>query len=209
MIQITPEQARPQRPDTLALDACRRCGLWQHATRGVPGAGPASARILIVGEQPGDQEDLRGQPFVGPAGKVLDTALQQAGLGREDVYVTNAVKHFKWELRGKRRMHKTPGQREIEACHYWLQGELDASGAKVLITFGATALKSVLETKAVALGKVLGQTLEHDGRTVIPTYHPSYVLRLRETAEKDGALAVIVKALKSGAQLAGFGRAVV
>lgn len=209
MIQITPKQARPQRPDTLALDACRRCDLWQHATHGVPGAGPASARILIVGEQPGDQEDLRGQPFVGPAGKVLDTALQQAGLGREDVYVTNAVKHFKWELRGKRRMHKTPGQREIEACHYWLQGELDASDAKLLITLGATALKSVLETKAVALGKVLGQTLEHDGRTVIPTYHPSYVLRLRETAEKDEALAVIVKALKSGAQLAGFGRAVV
>ncbi|MDB5813406.1 MAG: phage polymerase-like protein [Rhodocyclales bacterium] len=189
-------------PSPRALDACRRCELWRHATHGVPGVGPARPKIVIVGEQPGDQEDLQGLPFVGPAGKVLDRALLQAGMARDEVFVTNAVKHFKWELRGKRRLHKTPAQREIEACHYWLESELNASHAKVVVVLGATALKSVLEVSNVGLGKVLGQVLEHAGRAVIPTYHPSYVLRLREEQERDDAIQRIVAALKKATELA-------
>src|SRR6478609_409990 len=106
-----------------SLDTCHRCALYNDATQGVPGAGPRHAPLMIVGEQPGDQEDLQGKPFVGPAGAMLDRALEEAGVTRKDVYVTNAVKHFKWEPRGKRRMHKTPAQREIDACHYWMDRE--------------------------------------------------------------------------------------
>jgi DNA polymerase len=202
MVSITAERARPERPDTHKLDECRRCELWRNATHGVPGAGPAKAKVIVVGEQPGDQEDLKGQPFVGPAGKVLDHALAEAGVDRDLVYVTNAVKHFKWELRGKRRLHKTPAQQEIEACHYWLQGELDASDAKVIVALGATALKSVLLAKNVTLGKVLGQILEHEVKKIVPTYHPSYVLRLRDDEERHAAQAVIVEALRTAARIA-------
>jgi len=115
---------RPAAANPAGLDECRRCELWKHATQAVGGAGPLGARIMLVGEQPGDQEDRAGTPFVGPAGLVLDRALAAAGLDRRAVYITNAVKHFKWELRGKRCMHKTPAQREIEACYYWLEKEL-------------------------------------------------------------------------------------
>ena len=201
-MSIAAEKAQPHRPTAHSLDECRRCNLWRNATHGVPGAGPDTAKIIIVGEQPGDQEDLAGSPFVGPAGKVLDQALMQAGIARDEVYVTNAVKHFKWELRGKRRLHKTPAQREIEACHYWLQGELNDSRARVIVALGATALKSVLEVKTVALGKTLGEVLEHEGRQVVATYHPSYVLRLREAEEKAQAVKLIVATLKKARALA-------
>src|SRR3954453_14540949 len=113
-----------QGPQPATLDRCRRCDLWRHATQAVPGVGPALARIMLVGEQPGDQEDLQGLPFVGPAGAVLEKAMAQAGMERDSIYLTNAVKHFKWELRGKRRLHKTPAQKEITACHLWLEEEL-------------------------------------------------------------------------------------
>jgi len=195
-------EVSPHRPTSQTLDGCRRCELWRNATHGVPGAGPGNARIIVVGEQPGDQEDLAGMPFVGPAGHVLDRALIEAGIARDDVYVTNAVKHFKWELRGKRRLHKTPAQKEIEACHYWLQGEMNDSRARVVVTLGATALKAVLEVKAVSLGKVMGEVLEHDDRKIVPTYHPSYVLRLREQEEKAQAIKAIVDALKTAEKLA-------
>jgi DNA polymerase len=132
-----------QQPAT--LDACRRCTLWHDATQPVGGTGPRHAPIMIVGEQPGDQEDLQGKPFVGPAGRLLDSALQEAGVARWDVYVTNAVKHFKWTPRGKRRMHKTPAQREIDACRYWLERELETVQPHVLVALGATALKAMLE----------------------------------------------------------------
>ncbi|OMU16898.1 hydroxyacid dehydrogenase, partial [Burkholderia pseudomallei] len=121
------------------LDACRRCGLWEHATQAVPGAGPPRAAIMLVGEQPGNQEDREGAPFVGPAGRVLERALAAAGLDRASVYVTNAVKHFKWAPRGKRRMHKTPVQQEIDACRYWLERVVVALAPPAAAPPGAAA----------------------------------------------------------------------
>ncbi|MCG1055194.1 UdgX family uracil-DNA binding protein [Mycetohabitans sp. B5] len=170
-IEIEPQQ-QPQ-----DLDDCRRCALWHDASQPVPGEGPAHAPIMMVGEQPGDQEDRQGRPFVGPAGVLLDDALREAGVARGDVYVTNAVKHFKWEPRGKRRMHKTPAQREIEACHYWLDREFDTVAPAVVVALGATALKAVLQDPTVTLQRLLDHTIEHGGHFVIPTYHPSFALR--------------------------------
>ncbi|MFM0169282.1 UdgX family uracil-DNA binding protein [Paraburkholderia sediminicola] len=132
--QPDPNVERDQQPAT--LDECRRCALWRNATQPVPGEGPKRATIMLIGEQPGDAEDVQGRPFVGPAGALLDKALEEAGLERKEVYVTNAVKHFKWTPRGKRRMHKTPGQREIEACGYWLEQELRSTAAHVIVAYG-------------------------------------------------------------------------
>ena len=190
-----------QRPAT--LDACRRCDLWRNATHGVPGDGPTPAPVMVVGEQPGNQEDLAGKAFVGPAGRLLDEAFEKAGLSRESVFLTNAVKHFKWELRGKRRLHKTPAQREIEACGYWLEDELDRVAPRVVVALGATALKAVLGVKATSLRKVLRQPIEHEGRTVIPTYHPSYALRVPDPAAREAAFDEIVAALKLAAKFSG------
>ncbi|MBO4122958.1 UdgX family uracil-DNA binding protein [Cupriavidus gilardii] len=195
-----PEPA-DQRPAT--LDACRRCDLWRNATHGVPGDGPAPAPVMVVGEQPGNQEDLAGKAFVGPAGRLLDEAFAKAGLSRESVFLTNAVKHFKWELRGKRRLHKTPAQREIEACGYWLEDEFERVAPRVVVALGATALKAVLGVKATSLRKVLGQPIEHEGRTVIPTYHPSYALRVPDPAAREAAFDEIVSALKMAARFSG------
>ncbi|MBO1110593.1 UdgX family uracil-DNA binding protein [Bordetella petrii] len=183
------------------LQDCRRCGLWRDATQAVARQGGRSARIMLVGEQPGDKEDLAGQPFVGPAGALLDRALQAAGVPRKAVYVTNAVKHFKWQARGKRRMHKTPAQREIEACHYWLEDELREIRPRVVVALGATALHSVMQAKAMALTPVLGQTLEHDGLAVIPTYHPSFALRAPDPEARQRAFEAIVHALGQAARL--------
>jgi uracil-DNA glycosylase family protein len=122
---------------------CRRCDLWRHATQAVEGEGSPSARFMLVGEQPGDEEDLRGHPFVGPAGKVLDQAIAAAGLERHDVFITNAVKHFKWEPRGKRRLHKRPGIGKINACHVWLEQEIAAVKPAVIVALGATALRAL------------------------------------------------------------------
>src|SRR3954453_23341456 len=123
---------------------CRNYPLWKNATQTVFGAGASHARIMLVGEQPGDEEDRRGEPFVGPAGRLLDRALEAAGVDRSTLYVTNAVKHFKWEPRGKRRLHKTPAQREIEACHQWLEGEIRVVRPRVIVCLGATAAKALL-----------------------------------------------------------------
>src|ERR687886_1036449 len=127
--------------------ACQNCPLWANATQTVFGDGDYHARVMLVGEQPGDEEDKQGRPFVGPAGRLLDRMLQEAGIDRSRVYVTNAVKHFKWEPRGKRRLHKTPAQREIEACLPWLEAEIAAIEPKVILCLGATAARSVMGGK--------------------------------------------------------------
>lgn len=160
------------------VQACRRCPLYRDATQGVCGEGPAKARLMIVGEQPGDQEDLAGRPFVGPAGQVLDAALYEAGIDRDEVYVTNAVKHFKHEPQGKRRLHKTPVVSEVTACRWWLDHERSLVRPKVILALGATASLAVLGRK-VAVTKERGQPLPlADGAIGLITVHPSYLLRL-------------------------------
>jgi len=194
-IGIRPDR-QPER-----LDQCRRCLLWEAATQAVPGEGPQHAPLMLVGEQPGDQEDLQGKPFVGPAGALLDRALDEAGVDRSQVYVTNAVKHFKWEPRGKRRLHKTPAQREVDACHYWIERELAEHDPKVVVALGLTALKSVLQIPAVKLQASMGDAIEHDGRLVIATFHPSYALRSPDAATRESAYRAIVVAFKHAHRL--------
>ncbi|WP_235506002.1 UdgX family uracil-DNA binding protein [Variovorax sp. Root411] len=160
-----------------ATDRCRECPLGAPATQAVCGEGRIRPAIMVVGEQPGDKEDVQGRPFVGPAGKLFDRALGELGWTREELYVTNAVKHFKYELRGKRRMHKTPAQREAEACHHWLQDEIDLVRPPALIALGATAARALLG-RQVAVMKERGRW--HDdpsGRPVLVTLHPSALLR--------------------------------
>ena len=200
-IPIAADKAQPQRETPSTLDQCRRCELWQHATQAVGGAGPQRARLMLVGEQPGDQEDLAGAPFVGPAGQLLDRMILDAGLDRQKIYLTNAVKHFKWEPRGKRRLHKTPAQREVEACRYWLDQELAHAQPDVVVALGSTALKAVLGSGSVALKDHVGTPIRHDGRWVVTVYHPSYVLRLPDAAAKAQARAVIVDGLKLAQRL--------
>jgi uracil-DNA glycosylase family protein len=189
-VPIEPEQ----RPRTLSQ--CRRCGLWHDATQAVKGEGARKATVMMVGEQPGDKEDLAGKPFVGPAGRLLESALQEAGVARDTVFITNAVKHFKWEPRGKRRMHKTPAQREIEACRYWLDRELEKVDPRVIVTLGATALKAILQDPKTNLRSVIGQVIEHGNRLVVPTFHPSYALRAPDEQSRHEAYAAIVQALQ-------------
>lgn len=174
-------------PSTLAeldhaVQACRRCPLWRDATQGVCGEGPKKARLMIVGEQPGDQEDLAGHPFVGPAGRVLDAGLEEAGIERDEVFVTNAVKHFKHEPRGKRRLHKTPSAGEVSACRWWLDAERRLVKPKVIVTLGGTAALGVLGRK-VAVTKERGHGIElADGAKALLTVHPSYLLRIPDEA---------------------------
>jgi DNA polymerase len=160
------------------------------------GAGDPHARVMLVGEQPGDEEDKKGLPFVGPAGRLLDRALEAAGVERAHLYVTNAVKHFKWQLRGKRRLHKTPAQREIDACHQWLEGEIQAVRPHVIVALGATAAKALIGPHfkvSVDRGRFVESPL---ARYVFATFHPSALLRLREGQEKEAALEQLVKDLK-------------
>ncbi|ANN64961.1 UdgX family uracil-DNA binding protein [Bordetella bronchialis] len=189
-----------QRPAT--LDECRRCALWHDATQPVPGRGPRRAAILLVGEQPGDQEDKAGEPFVGPAGGLLDRALVEADVRRDDVFVTNAVKHFKWFPRGKRRMHKTPAQREVMACHYWLEKELASVRPRVAVALGATALRALMQRADVRLTANLGQPMQAGDLTVVPTYHPSFILRAPDEASRQMAYAALVQALRLAGRIA-------
>lgn len=202
-IPITAERAQPQREQPTTLDQCRRCDLWENATQAVPGVGPKRARIMLVGEQPGDQEDLQGLPFVGPAGAVLEKAMAQAGMERDSIYLTNAVKHFKWELRGKRRLHKTPAQKEISACHLWLEEELARVRPDVVVALGSTALKSVLQDGSVTMKSVMDAPVQHDGRWVVTVYHPSYVLRAPDEDTRRQAYEVIVEGLRQAKRLLG------
>ena len=176
---------------------CRDCPLWKNATQTVFGEGSARAKLMIVGEQPGDQEDLQGHPFVGPAGRILDEGLRQAGIDRDATYVTNAVKHFKWEPRGKRRLHKTPAQRELDACYQWLEGEIAAIQPDLILALGATAAKALLGAGfRITQGRGLLQRRE--GLVdVIATYHPSYLLRLKGRPGEDEAWAQFVADLKT------------
>jgi uracil-DNA glycosylase len=174
-----------------AAAGCHGCRLWTIGTQTVFGEGPATARVLIVGEQPGDSEDREGRPFVGPAGRLLDSALEAAKIDREDVYVTNAVKHFKWEPREgtKRRIHKKPGDREVRACYPWLDAEIAVLRPEVIVALGATAAQAMLG-KDFRVTQERGRPIETDrGATVFATVHPSAVLRAppdaRESAERD------------------------
>ena len=169
-------------PDLAALRAeaqgCRNCHLWANATQTVFGEGPADARILFVGEQPGDQEDLQGRPFVGPAGQLFDRALGEAGIERATVYVTNAVKHFKFEPRGKRRIHQKPDSREVLACRPWLEGELAAVKAPTVVALGATAAQSLMG-RTVTIGRERGRFQPYPpDRHLFVTVHPSFLLRV-------------------------------
>ncbi|AMS40836.1 MULTISPECIES: UdgX family uracil-DNA binding protein [Aminobacter] len=162
---------------------CRRCPLWSEATQTVFGEGSDNAELVFVGEQPGDQEDLQGRPFVGPAGKIFDAVLGEAGIERTAVYVTNAVKHFKFEPRGKRRIHSKPNAGEVQACRWWLAQEVTLLKPKLMVALGATAAQSLLEAP-VAITKQRGQTIKRDdGLAVFLTIHPSYILRIRDPQE--------------------------
>ena len=178
------------------VQMCRRCDLYRDATQGVSGEGPARAKLMFVGEQPGDQEDLAGRPFVGPAGQMFDKALAAAGVPREQAYVTNAVKHFKHELRGKKRIHKTPNTGEVTACRWWLENERRIVRPRVIVAMGATAALSVFG-KPMAIGKLRQQALQlSDQAQGVVTYHPSYLLRLPDADAKAKAYAMFVEDLK-------------
>jgi DNA polymerase len=174
---------------------CQDCPLWANATQTVFGAGDPHARVMLVGEQPGDEEDKKGLPFVGPAGRLLDRALEAAGVDREHLYVTNAVKHFKWQLRGKRRLHKTPAQREIDACHQWLEKEIENIQPHVIVALGSTAAKAII-SRDFKVSVQRGQFVESPlAPYVFATFHPSALLRLREEVEREAAFTQLVKDL--------------
>jgi uracil-DNA glycosylase family protein len=184
-----------------AAHECRGCDLYKTATQVVFGAGPKNARVMFVGEQPGDQEDRQGQPFVGPAGAVLDKALEDAGIPRDQVYVTNAVKHFKWEPRGKRRIHKKPRASEVTACRPWLEAEIRAIKPDVVVCLGATAAQSVLGSQFKLMqqrGQVLPSAIA--GR-VVATIHPSSVLRAPDSEGRRAAFGMLAADLKIVAKL--------
>ncbi|TKT77614.1 UdgX family uracil-DNA binding protein [Aquamicrobium sp. LC103] len=183
--EVGPPQAASLDELRAQAEVCRRCPLWRDATRTVFGEGPRDAGAVFVGEQPGDQEDLAGKPFVGPAGRVFDQILETAGIERDKVYVTNAVKHFKFEPRGKRRIHSKPNAGEIQACRWWMGQELDLIGPDIVVALGATAAQSLLG-KAVPVTKMRGRTFEReDGVRVFVTIHPSFILRIRDSADKE------------------------
>jgi DNA polymerase len=186
----------PERPTLPRLRAaaagCRACPLWQTGTQTVFGEGGAPARLMLVGEQPGDQEDTQGRPYVGPAGRLLEQALEQAGIDRDDAYLTNAVKHFKWEARGKRRIHAKPAWSEQVACRPWLEAELAVVAPRVLVCLGATAAQSLLG-KQFRVTKERGRWLDSElAEHVTATIHPSAVLRQRDGESRRRELAGLV-----------------
>ena len=190
-------------PDSRSLRAlrqaaadCRGCPLWRDATQTVFGEGPRKATLMLVGEQPGDREDIEGEPFVGPAGRILAQALQGAEIERGEVYLTNAVKHFKWRPRGKRRLHQTPRAGEVEACKPWLEAELEAVRPYALLALGATAAKA-LYGSSVRVTRDRGKPIDSSLAPVATlTIHPSAILRLRDHDEREDALAALVEDLR-------------
>jgi uracil-DNA glycosylase family protein len=179
-----------------AVDACRRCGLWKNATQGVPGEGPVKSELMLVGEQPGDAEDTEGHPFVGPAGAILDRALHEAGITRKEVFVSNAVKHFKFEPRGKRRLHVKPNIQEIEACRWWLAEELKFVQPRLVIALGATAARSLLgHTVTVSALRGLPTPFMEDTHMWV-TVHPSYLLRIPDHTSQRAEYARFVEDLE-------------
>ncbi|MGD0315516.1 MAG: UdgX family uracil-DNA binding protein [Xanthobacteraceae bacterium] len=178
---------------------CTRCPLYRDATQAVPGEGPHRAAFMLVGEQPGDKEDIAGKPFVGPAGRVLDQALHDAGIAREETFVTNAVKHFKHEMRGKRRLHKRPDNYEIERCRIWLDAERSLVKPATIVALGVTAARS-LTGRTVTIGKVRGKPVDvGDGTRLVVTVHPSALLRIEDEDERHAAYRSFVADLKVAA----------
>jgi uracil-DNA glycosylase len=181
--------------------ACKACDLWKTGTQTVFGEGSSSAEIVFVGEQPGDKEDLAGKPFVGPAGRVFDEGLAAAGIDRRLAYVTNAVKHFKWEARGKRRIHQKPNTAELAACRPWLDAELEAVRPKVLVPLGATAAQALLG-RQFRVSKDRGRLIDSDlAPYVLATVHPSSILRQRTDEERAAAMAAFIADLEVVAEL--------
>jgi DNA polymerase len=182
--------------------SCRACPLWKHATQTVFGEGPPDAEVILVGEQPGDREDREGRPFVGPAGLLLDRALAEAGVDRASVYVTNAVKHFKFELRGKRRLHKRPNASEIKICRRWLLDEIEVVRPRLIVALGATAAQGLMG-RAIPIGANRGAVLDvADGLRVFVTIHPSALLRLEDDEDRRSGYASFVDDLRSAGRLA-------
>jgi len=180
---------------------CTRCPLYKNATQVVPGDGPPHAKFMLVGEQPGDKEDLAGRPFVGPAGRVLDQALADAGIPRAETFVTNAVKHFKFDLRGKRRLHKRPNTYEIDRCKWWNDLERKIVKPAVVVALGATAARSLIG-RTVTITSVRGEPIDlHDGTRLVVTIHPSALLRTEDEADKRAKYRAFVKDLKAAAKL--------
>jgi uracil-DNA glycosylase family protein len=186
----TPESLRA------AAASCRACDLYEAATQVVVGEGPPEARVVMVGEQPGDREDRTGQVFVGPAGQILDQALEAAGILREEVYITNAVKHFRYKLRGKRRIHQTPDRWQVSACLPWLQAELDMVQPEAVVLLGATAAQALLGS-TVRIGRDRGRPLPSDLAALVTiTAHPSAILRVREAADRAAAMDALISDLR-------------
>ncbi len=186
-----------------AENECRRCPLYRDTTQAVPGEGPRHAAFMLVGEQPGDKEDLAGKPFVGPAGRVLDAALKDAGIDRAQTFVTNAVKHFKHETRGKRRLHKRPNNEEIERCKIWLDRERDLVQQRTIIALGVSAARG-LTGKTVTIAKMRKAPIEMaDGTMLVVTMHPSALLRIEDEADKRAAYKEFVADLKAAKAAAG------
>jgi uracil-DNA glycosylase family protein len=188
----------------VAADAagCTRCDLYRRATRTVFGEGPVDAKLMLVGEQPGDREDIAGHPFVGPAGRLLSDALAEAGIGPGEAYVTNAVKHFKWKARGKRRIHEKPNAVEIQACATWLEQELQLVRPRVVVCLGTTAARTVLG-RPTTISSVRGQVLDDHDPPVVVTIHPSAVLRAREGDDRAALRSGLVADLALARDAAG------
>jgi DNA polymerase len=180
----------------MEAEKCKACDLWKHATQTVFGEGSPKAKVMLIGEQPGDQEDLQGRPFVGPAGKLLDSALTDAGIDRKKVYVTNAVKHFKWEPRGKRRIHKKPNSTEVAACRPWLDAEIAALKPKVVVCLGATAAQMLLG-RAFRVTEQRGEFVKSElAPFVMATVHPSSILREPDEKARHDAMKRFIADLK-------------
>ena len=178
-----------------AVQDCKGCDLWKRGTQAVFGEGRVGAEVMMVGEQPGDQEDLQGRPFVGPAGRVLDKALEAAGIARDDVYVTNVVKHFKWEPRGKRRIHKKPSGMQIAACRPWFDEEVKAVKPKVIVCLGATAAQALIG-RDFKVTKSRGKLISTAETPIIATVHPSSILRAPDEDSRHAEMARFVDDLR-------------
>jgi uracil-DNA glycosylase family protein len=195
-------QPRTARSDGDSPETCRRCELWKKATQAVVGEGPRRAPVMLVGEQPGDEEDRAGRPFVGPAGRLLRVLLGEAGIDLAAAFLTNAVKHFRFEIRGKRRLHKTPSQRELDACNLWLRKEIERAQPRVIVTLGTTALRAVIGERISIAAARERRLVSVEGAPVIATYHPSAVLRAPVAEHRDQLRRTLLGDLQRAAELA-------